>query len=80
MPLLRRSLALALRDDATVEDLGASVEPRVACAITASVGRLVRSKGLRHVALTTAHAGLIPWLGPDVVLFLPEGRVCVNPV
>ena len=80
LTLLFRSLALWLKHNATVEDLGASIEPRAACSVAAGVGRLVRSKGLQRVVITTAHPELIPWLGPDAILFLPSGRVCVNPV
>jgi ABC-type transport system involved in cytochrome c biogenesis ATPase subunit len=35
---------------------------------------------MHRVVITTAHPGLIPWLGPDVVLFMPSGTVCFNPV
>jgi hypothetical protein len=48
--------------------------------VAAGVGRLVRAKAMHRVVITTAHPGLIPWLGPDVVLFMPSGTVCFNPV
>lgn len=73
-------MALALQSFATIEDLGASVEPRVACSVAAGVGRLVRAKAMQRVVITTAHPGLISWLGPDVVLFMPSGAVHFNPV
>ena len=60
--------------------MGASVEPRVACSMAAGLARLARSKEMHRVVITTACPALTSWLGPDVVVFMPSGRVCVNPV
>ena len=73
------SLALSLRHGATVEDLGTGVESRVSCSVASSAGRFVRTEGLRHVVITTSNPELIRWLGPDIVLFMPSCRLCVNP-
>ena len=32
------------------------------------------------MVITTSLPELIPWLSPDIVLFMPSGRVCVNPI
>ena len=74
------SLALSLWYNATVEDLGTGVDSRVACSVASSAGRFVRTKELQHVVITTSHPELIPWLNPDIVLFMPSGSVCVNPL
>ena len=73
------SLALSLRNGATVEDLGTGVESRVSCSVASSAGRFVRTEGLQHVVITTSNPELIRWLGPDIVLFMPSCRLCVNP-
>ena len=62
----------------------------MACNVAASAGRLGRKVLEEHrgkhpgtsaiLVFTTSQPELIRYMSPDAVLFLPSGRVCVNPL
>ena len=88
-PPLRR-FARQLQPNCFIEDLGATLDARTACNVAASAGRRARNVLEEHrgkhpgtgaiLVFTTSEPELIPYLSPDAVLFLPSGRVCINPL
>jgi energy-coupling factor transporter ATP-binding protein EcfA2 len=66
-------LMLENHDTLVVDEFTSVVDRTVARAVSTAVGRAVRQKGSRFVAVT-CHKDVIPWLAPDWVLDMDDRR------
>jgi len=71
----RADVAARLYSDASFDEFTSTVDRTVAASCSRAISRHIRKCSLTGIVLASCHRDIIPWLEPDWVADLDEGRV-----